>query len=95
MEETLGILGYVRLRWVRELPVEVNGSSGNSSIVTQSAPNGNHTHTHTTYSIFTSTLKYIYLLPISNFVSTEPRRAVALLRDQDPNPSRPACVYGR
>lgn len=33
-----------------------------------------HAHTHTlTYSIFTSTLHYIYLLPISNFVFTEPR----------------------
>lgn len=52
-------------------------------------------HTHTlTYSIFTSTLHSIYLLPISNFVFTERCGATAVLGDPDYNLSRPACVDG-
>lgn len=82
MEEALGILGYARLRWVRELLVEVNGSSGNSSIVTQSAPNGNHTHTHTHINIFDLHQHPALHLFIANFQLCV-HRATVVLGDQD------------
>lgn len=44
MEETPGTEGNMGLHWDREVSVGVNGSTGNSSIVTQSTPNGFDTH---------------------------------------------------
>lgn len=44
MKETLGTGGNMALHWDREVSVGVNGSTGNSSIVTQSTPIGIDTH---------------------------------------------------
>lgn len=70
MEETLGTLGSMGLHWDRGVSVGVNGSTGNSPIVIQSAPNGNrrtfiynfmYIFHHSCYFSSTRTTTYIYI----------------------------------
>lgn len=98
MEETPGTEGNMGLHWDREVSVGVNGSTGNSSIVTQSTPNGFDTHfIYFFFYLIHIFHRHIYVSPMYklHIFVTDKHRHTAVLRDQDHNPSRLRCVYER
>lgn len=89
MEETLGIMGYERLRRGQRVSWKSMGPEGIPPLSPSWDQMGTtHTHTHTHINIF-DLHPAVHLFP-----TLRSQGAAAVLGDRDYNP-RPACVSGR